>query len=391
MKGLIKIIRSVIESKTFSALMKISGIGLLACLAAFVILCFLGFFFIPPRYKCATRVFKNLFIRIKRVSKLYKYAVCLYVLCAAIAFWVNRFSLPEAGKQKTIYLQTELATQKEIELLFLQEFTDDDGWKESESLLKLHVEEGFINSAISKEMFDYYEELFSEIYKNGTKVELVKGADLKGEAKNYSSLENEYLKEADRWKSSYDLTQNSACLYQYGRALNDAAMTIRGVAFMDMLEIAADAIFIEELFLSFNDRNINGNEPIIMNVEDISFMNGKLYLHAAVSASAGGEEKEYENCLLVEAYTCIEQGLSQIDRQNDMYALLTYYLGNIGERMLWRIPKEDPLYQIIGNKVLKNYMEALELVEENPDFYVTEKNMQKNLKDGISTLNQLGF
>ena len=120
-------------------------------------------------------------------------------------------------------------------------------------------------------------------------------------------------------------------------------------------------------------------------------MNGKLYLHLAICAGAGEEEKDYANCFLVEAYKCIEQGQHQIDMQNKMYALLTYYLGNIGEKMLWKISKEDDLYMLVGNNALENYQKALKLIEDDPNFYVKEENMEINLKNGISTLNQLGF
>lgn len=149
--------------------------------------------------------------------------------------------------------------------------------------------------------------------------------------------------------------------------MNDAAMTMDGLSFIKRLEIAADAISVEEKFLSYHNRNINGDEdPIIINVEDISLMNGKLYLKLAVCA--GTENEEYVNCFLAEAYTCIERGQLRIDQQNDLYALLTYYLGVIGEKMIWSIPDDDPLYQLTGNRALEHYGEALRLIESNPEF-----------------------
>lgn len=291
-------------------------------------------------------------------------------------------------KQGYKYIQTELASQKEVDVLFVQEINDDNKWKNIESFSKLHVEEGFVNAEISQEMFNFYKGLFSQIYKNGSKTKL----DGKVEIGNYTTINYIYIQDANRWRALYDENEYPNCFYQWGRALNDAAMTIKKLPFIETLEIAADAISIEEEFLSYYDRNINGDNPLIINAEDVALMNGKLYFHLAIRAEAeNSEEKGYANCFLVEAYECIKQGQTQIDMQNDLYALLTYYLGNIGETILWKIHEDDDLYMIMGKKALENYKTSLILIENNPDFYRKEENMEKNIKEGISTLNELGF
>lgn len=385
MKGIIQTIRSIFEINNIYNMLIIFIGGLLAYLIVLVILCLLNRTLYLHHCKKVVKILRKFL----KNRKMHKYNLIIWGLCVVFFSSIDNFRSRVGEGQEYIYIQTELASQKEINILFSQEVADDDEWKESETLLKLHVEEGFVNTEISQGMLDYYEELFSGIYKNGTKKELGKGMDLI-EVKT-SIVDNEYIKEANDWKSLFDTNKNSSCFYHYGRALNDAAMTINEISFMDRLEIAAYAISVEEEFLSYYDRNINDDEPVIINVENISLMNGKLYLHLAICAGAGEEEKDYANCFLVEAYKCIEQGQHQIDMQNKMYALLTYYLGNIGEKMLWKISKEDDLYMLVGKNALENYQKALKLIEDDPNFYVKEENMEINLKNGISTLNQLGF
>lgn len=49
------------------------------------------------------------------------------------------------------------------------------------------------------------------------------------------------------------------------------------------------------------------------------------------------------------------------------------------------------LYIITGKRALENYEYSLDLIKNNPDYYVVEKTMENNIRKGISTLNQLGF
>ncbi|MDE5909056.1 MAG: hypothetical protein K2H52_10020 [Lachnospiraceae bacterium] len=393
MKGIIQVIYRIWNNDVFGFILRLSIAGLLLYVITLLTLCFVNRFLFFHNCKKAAKVLRNV-LKCKKAHMLITVILGGGLLISPL---ICLFDLSMAQEQEYIYIHTELAEQKDINRLFPKRISESesDAWKESESLLKLHVEEGFLNAEISKGMFKYYKDLFSKIY-GGTKIESDEGTEVlekqNEEMKTYFSINNGYLSEARGWKDQYESNGDSASLYQYGRALNDAAMTIGEIPFMVMLEIAADAISSEEKFLSYDDRNINGDEPIIINAENVSLMNGKLYLYIAIRAEAGGEEeKSYINCFLVEAYTCIEQGRLQIDTDDELYALLTYYLGNIGETMLWKIPVNDNLYKVIGNEALENYENALELIENNPDFYIKEDNMEKNINDGIATLNQLGF
>lgn len=382
-------IYNILESNVLDFILKLSIKGLVLYLIVVVALSYMKRILRAKHCKKAIKVMRKL----RLSKKMHMRIRCVLVFLIMISILLKIFSaLIVHDEEKYVYRQTELASQMETNILFSQEPNKDDSWKKSESISQLHIKNGFAKEEISQEMFDYYEELFSEICKGDKEIGLNGIRYQSGETKGYFSIDNKYIQEAEKWKKLYDSKGTAACLYQYGRALNDAAMTLSGMSFTDMQEIAADSISIEEEFLSYSDRNININEdtPIIINTEDVSLMNGKLYMRLAVCAGAGNEEeKGYANCLLVEAYKCIEQGKLQINRQNDLYALLAYYQGVIGEKMLRKISKEDDLYNIIGRKALENYQISLNLVEENSDFYKKEANMKKKLNSGISTLKEV--
>lgn len=339
-------------------------------------------------------IFASVWRKIRHSKKLRRRiaGICIFVFVGLIV--IVELVKASMAPDKKIYIKTSLASQTGTDVLLSQEPNKDDNWIKSESISQLHIKEGFVKKEISQEMFDYYEGIFSEICKNGKKMQLDENGRRNIKEEEYFSMNTKYIQEAKKWKKSYDREGVLGCLYHYGRSLNEAAMTFEDMPFMDRLEIAADSVSIEEEFLSCSDRNINagGDTPVIINAEKISLMNGKLYLHIAICAEAGNEEeKGYANCLLVEAYKCIEQGRFQISMGNKRYALLTYYQGNIGERILGKISKEDDLYNVLGQKALENYKSSLELIENNPHFYKKEANMKKNLKRGISTLNEKGF
>lgn len=338
---------------------------------------------------------KNWFCRMKGINKLLQIILPFTLVIALLVTAIIVQGKEKFDTSKHLYIQTSLASQSEVSLLFSQEVKNNESDnKESELLAKLHIPESFINAKVSKNMFYYFDEKLSPIYKNGTKSKSV-GTDMADyEDAEYIFIDNDYIREANYWKNEYISNHQPPFLYQYGRALNDAAMTLDDLPFSSMIEITADAVSSVEKFLSYNSRNINTNmDMVIINVENISLMNGKLLLHVATIASSIEEGKSYENCLLVEAYVCVERGLNQIDEKNPQYALLAYYLGCIGERLLFQINKieDSVLYEEIGKKAIKSYEQSLEMIENNPNLYAMEIDMENRLKKSISTLHYLGF
>lgn len=316
--------------------------------------------------------------------------VVVFLICTGIAY-----KLTSGNVDNYTYLQTELASQKDIEILFAQELDKaDQGRNEAEWQHRLHIPENFVGAEISPMMFDFFQERLASIYVNG-KIKEYKVLDLSdSENSEYNLVDNDYINEAMQYRESYLQTPNLATQYQYGRALTDAGMTLDDLPFSLKLEIMSDSVSILENFLSYDNRDVGDkNMPVIINTNYVALINGKLFLHNASIAAGSYEGESYANCLYVESFVCFELGLANTDSQDKYYALLSYYVGNAGEHIVNIIDKEkEPdLYKIIGEKALARYEAALECIENATEYYVRENNLENNIRNGIDTLHALGF
>lgn len=317
----------------------------------------------------------------------------LALLCLMVSEIVYRFMSGSADSYT--YLQTELATQKNIEILFVQELDKvDQEQDEAEQLHRLHIPENFVGAEITSTMYEFFQTRLSSIYVNG-KVEEYKALDLsESKSAKYNSVESVYIREAAQYRESYLKAPGIANQYHYGRALNDAGMTLDDLSFSLKFDIMSESVFALEDFLSYADRNVGDkNRSVIINTNYVALLNGKLFLHNAPLAAGSYDGEGYINCFYVEAYVCFELGLAGTDLQDENYALLAYYVGNAGEHIIKRIDKdrEPDLYKLIGDKVLARYEAALECIENAPELYNQEDYMGKNIRDGIATLHALGF
>lgn len=304
--------------------------------------------------------------------------------------------LEGSGREFT-YLKTSLAEQTSLEVLFSPEETED--WQLSECFQKLHIEEKFLNMEITEEAVDFFMDVVEALYQNGHRTMLpAKEADeeerarLKKTRKQVTEFkaatEEEYKQEAEGWYDLYEYSGRSVDLYQSSRALKDALEVGANKDFEAMLRIAADAVNRSERFLEFEDRNINTKEnAIVKNAGDIALSNAKVYWQLARRSKIGNEEERaYTNAFLMLAYACAGQAEQQMDIGHRDYAKALYYKGNTGEQILKRISQESPLYQEMGEQVLRDYESALSCLISRPGYYNQEEAMEKNINNGIAKL-----
>lgn len=303
-----------------------------------------------------------------------------------------------------VYKETELAKKTEVDILFAHNNNTD--YKRKVQLQRLHVKEDFvgIDKELSFSMIESYKEELGTIYENNHPVDYVEvdtiDIELVEEIKDSSyCLENDkavsFLEEYRDNDTVYRNKKSAAALYQSGRAVKDV-LEVSGDRNLELDEIfylASEAVSREEKFLQYKDRNINpGSESIILQVEDIAFMNGKIYYRLAKFCMGNqGEKEQYVNSFFSLAYVCMQKSQEEMSiRENHKdYAIVEYYLGNIGELMVGRVKRDGDIYGWLLEKSKQHYEKANDLIQNGSGFYREEKNMRKNIQKGLETLESI--
>lgn len=289
------------------------------------------------------------------------------------------------------YIHTELATQTDINVLFEEDQSDD--WITVRALEKLHLPESYFAQDVDWQTMEYYDALAEGIYREGDREELEVLPAWTEIEPDYLGLPGEAMEQARAARNCYIKGNGNSNLYQVGRALHDVVMEGKGNISLDMLlQISADSMEALELFLTYKDRVINSEGPDIISATDIALFNGKLCIKLAVYVDAGDEKyRGYTNSLLAQGYAIFKRGLEQSTEDDKKYALISYYVGVSGERLLKTLPEGTPLYTEIGKTAMEGYVQAEALLRAKPKFYRAEENMDKHIKGGKQTLTDLGI
>ena len=290
------------------------------------------------------------------------------------------------------YIDNPLAVQKDIGMLFdKEEIGEEDTQNITKYLQKMHVRTDSDEKNITQEGLDYYCELIDGTYTGGSQPTQkqentnVDNVQIRIKAERFQADGyQDYLEEASLWEQLFDESHLPSDLYQYSRALKDAVDVGYDMKPEEMLFVASEAISTSEDFLKYEDRNINGEKEIIINVEDIGVMNGKSYYQLA-ERSAIGSLKEWTDSFWMLSYACMNRSSNLIDESNKNYAKVHYYIGNICERMLERIAN-DNLYKKIGKQALSHYRLAKKALKRKKNYYNVEDQMQEHIKSGIKTV-----
>ncbi len=303
--------------------------------------------------------------------------------------------------QEHDFISNALAEQTDLEVLFTKELKEENEVSEFESkeyIERLHISEENPMMEITKNKIEDRYKLFESIYQIGGKESgnnktitswLQK---IREEVTNRKSVTlEEYIEEYEKWDILFEHYGLSSDLYQSSRSAKDALVKWDySVSEEEMLEIAGDAIYKSEHFLEYKDRNIHEEgESIIIGIKDIAFSNGKVYSQLYMKSQNVAEIKQNDKELLVNAYVSMVYAEKEISEEDIDYAKVNYYIGDICEKMLGEISSEDILYIEIAKEALQHYEIALDSLKMNPGYYAQERNMQKNIENGINKLEGL--
>lgn len=325
--------------------------------------------------------------------------------------WCTANAVTATRDERLTYAELSIAEQLPTDVLFAPEqpkMPDNPSKlpEEREPAVgeRLHLLDEFLGSDISDAMLEYYGNLFSNVYRDGTEgtpVEAVLPTWFHLDREPYTHLAQRTREIIGEEEGKCSYSRRPANLYHLGRVLTDTVLTdteLRSILdFEDLLYIAADGVACGESFLTYADHSIGESAGDVRNAEDIALRNGKVYWALAnILETEDGFQayREYAPCLWAAGFKCVEQGWSLTTAEDPDYAMMTYYLGNFGERMLAYIPPQeepDSLYHITGTAALNYYEEARKLLEQGGNSYNSEANMNANIRSGINTLNGKGF
>ena len=325
-------------------------------------------------------------------------------LCAASAVTVTR-------DERLTYAELDIAVQQPTNILFTPEqpkapeTPDVPENQEPTVAERLHITDEFLGAGISDSMMEYYEELFSNTYQNGTKNapdEPVLPKWFHLEEEPYTSLPQRTHNAIGMEEDKCSYSRRPANLYHLARVLTDTVLTDTELGrpamdFETLFHIAADGVACGELFLAYADHSIGESEEAVMHAGDIALRNGKVYwalANALETVDGFDAYRRYVPSLWAAGFKCMEQGRKQTTADDPKYAMITYYLGNFSQRMLpYIIPQGGTggLYNATGKAALEYYEEAKVLLAQDGNIYNPENNMAENIQSGINTLNDLGF
>lgn len=200
-----------------------------------------------------------------------------------------------------------------------------------------------------------------------------------------------FINEFKNYNRSYQESKNLGALYQSGRAIGDALEQNCFWEWREALFLGSEAVKRTELFLSLKKQNRNRiRDERHISAKDIAFNNGKTYSNLADISCVDSENgREYYRTFLILAYVHMLVCEMRINRENVDYAIVQYYLGNIGERILKNGNLEKTFESWMLKSSKEHYENALTAFEKGKKDYHREKNICKNIRNGLDTLKAL--
>lgn len=345
----------------------------------------------------------------RRTRRARKSLIKILSVCIAVTFAAENLGISAAKAltrtedEKLIYEDSPLAEQQREESFFdprrsLMEIEEEAS--QPTTFEKLHILKLYVGVKISQAMLTAYETELEPLYKNGGGAPpeepiLPEWFDIS----RCAALSEAARDKIEEQKEKCSNFSNPANLYLLEKELTDGALLeYTHLDFENLLDIAADAVACGEQFLTYGNRNINGDEsPLYINAEDVALLNGKLYWILGNCLEYGNvpeEYSQYKNCFYAAGFQCVALGRAKIDEDDCDYPKLSYYMGNFSEKMLVGLTEKDRFYQQLGQDAMRYYEEALGLLESDEvvkEKYNEEDGMVRNIRNGITTLEGMGF
>ena len=330
-----------------------------------------------------------------RIRKKIFFIAVISLVIGIVTFLLFLFKDFRVEHKRYNYIQTKMAEQKSVDILFLNEKQVEL----NKCMQKLHITAESPITEITEDEIKNRTAIFTDIYQTETKtldIDNMTDTETEDEGQEAklklngekSEIFSKYQDEYEDWSDSFASSDSPSELYQMSRTARDMLEVGRCECDNEeLLKIAAEAVYRSECFLEYDDRNVNTEEkPIIIEAKDILFYNGKVFYQLYLEAENRKELKEYRNDFIVNAYVCMFLAGEEITENDTEYAKVNYYIGNTREKMLNEIPTEDVFYKENIKDGLVHYRIALNCLEKRPDYYEKESNMKKNCENGIETL-----
>lgn len=370
-------------------------ISLFACgfaLLYYALLCGIAFFYNHFHKKFNLAGIKRFQEKNGNTRKIHLKIIFGFLALGAVMFVLFLFKEWKVKEQDYDYIRTEMGEEISLDSLFLDEPQVE--LEDDEDLRKLHIKMESPMTEITKIEIDKRVDVFSTVYqepdtesRKSTETKEFQGNGLEINGVKSEEFRN-YLNEYEEWNAAFADSGLSSDLYQSSRAARDMLEVGRSECSDDeLLAIGAEAVYRSERFLEYGNWNVNTEEaPVIVERKDVLFLNSKVFYQLYQESEIRAELKMYSNEFLINAYVCMFLAEEVVSKEDVEYAEVNYYLGNIGEKMLGKVSKEDSFYKDTKEDSLKYYNEALSCLRNKPDYYDKESNMENNCRKGITTL-----
>ena len=406
--------------------------GIIALLAGFLCVSYIAIFMLAGFYYKKNKGNRKLRKKIKKIKsiltkegKIRKIHLTIGAVLSAVSVLCGLLFLVfdwRYADTEYKYVKNKIATQKEISELFKisqenevvqsgEEQNEAEGGEDShrlsdvpeEVLIKLHIL-GEGTPEITESSISYYEKMTIPFYRMGnltvdSNVELDEDTlhTMRETRQGIEELDSNSLDDSlslfQKWDILYQNNHSPRCLYHSARAARDVVeIGHYELETGNLVNMAAEAIYRDEEFLKYGAINLNSvEEPVIMDVHDMAFYNGKTYYQLYVEAANRVELKKYRNDFLLLAYACMCRAEEEITQDHVDYARVQYYMGNISERMVCEISrdKEDELYREMGKSAMQHYKCAMDSIVARENYYSCESRMYTNTLRGINTVGEL--
>lgn len=339
---------------------------------------------------------KRILMKGNKIRNIHYVIVGVALLICVVMFILFLFKDWRVEHQHFQYIQTHMAEQKSLDILFSNEIEIEIN--DNKELRKLHIAIGSPTAEITETEIEKRIEVFTGIYQAeienanaGIESDFETEAGMQENKWNISGTKSnifvKYLEEYYYWSKLFTKSRLPSDLYQSSRAARDMLEVGRFQCNdEELLEIAAEAVYRSELFLEYGSPNINTEDnPVMIEKKDVLLNNGKVFYQLYTEAETREELMLYRNDFIMNAYVCMLLAGDEVTEGDVQYAKVNYYIGNTGETMLSRVSNEA-LYEKIRKDASEHYKKALRGLDSRPDYYDKEHNMAENCRNGISTL-----
>lgn len=303
----------------------------------------------------------------KGQSCLWVMIIVILLLILSIFFYIkgggiNRIMGVSVERRDYVYHQLAIGSQTPVDELFKTQSQDLPADSNQVYLEMLHLTPEDRHYHVGKTGLDHFRETLQRVYSEQTTTmnleetpdkKLIQDTQIQkiitGSDEAHENLLNFKSSGCEDWE----------CLYQF-------ANTLYGD--WDQKKIECDELVMAAVIVKGNEAYLFGRDLDAITGESekhpaayVQFVNGKAYYKLASGLDI---LPEYQNSFWMMSYAYMEQAEQNTEPDDEQYAIIQYYLGNIGYRLLERVGKDDSeFFQDMRNLTVKHLTEARNCLE----------------------------